>query len=82
MSVLNSNLDVVLGLQRYNIQLKNLHLIRHDTTFIKSAQALEYHSLEIEGLQKNLAAILLIVEGTVKLVGNTILPAQALPNGF
>lgn len=73
MSILDSNLDVVLGLQRYNAQLRKLHLVPHDTTFLETSQTLEHHNLEIKGLRKNLRSILQIVEGSVKLVNNLVL---------
>lgn len=72
-SMLDSNLDVVLGLQRYNTQMRKLRLIPHDTMFFETSQILEYHNLEIKGLRKNLRSILQIVEGSVKLVNNLVL---------
>lgn len=83
LSALDSNLDVVLGLQRYSVQLRKLRLIPHDTTFLETSQILEYHNLEIKGLRKNLIPILQIVESSVKLVNNTILPtASVYPDNF
>lgn len=78
-AVLDSNLDVVLGLQRYNTQMRKLRLIPHDTTFLETSQILEYHNLEIRGLRKNLRSILQIAEGSVKLVNNLVL---SLPKVF
>lgn len=72
-AVLDSNLDAVLGLQRYNTQMRKLRLIPHDTTFLETSQILEYHNLEIRGLRKNLRSILQIVEGSVKLVIDLVL---------
>lgn len=71
--MLDSNLDVVLGLQRYNTHMRKLRLIPHDTMFLETSQILEYHNLEIKGLRKNLRSILQIVEGSVKLVNNLVL---------
>lgn len=60
-------MDAIIGLKKYNTQLRELQLI-HEQTFLESSETLEYQSLVIKELQRSLHSLLQTTDSYIKLV--------------